>query len=123
MRRDDLATLGLFGAAFLTASCCLAPTLFILFGISAGALAKFAVLEPYRPLFISAGGLAMVYAGRRIYRSMPADGPSACSEGACATDSPSRGGTRILFWIASVVFVVAVVYPWVLSTYLERANS
>lgn len=52
--KEVLATTGVIGAALLAASCCLAPALFILFGISAAGLTKLGALEPYRPFFIAA---------------------------------------------------------------------
>jgi mercuric ion transport protein len=58
MRRETLAAGGAIGAAVLIASCCLAPTLFLLLGVSVGALSTASALEPYRPIFIAFGGAA-----------------------------------------------------------------
>ena len=65
---ETLATGGEIGASLLIASCCVAPTLFLLFGISAGGLGMLAVLEPYRPIFMALGGAALAYAGWRSFR-------------------------------------------------------
>jgi len=52
--------IGIF-ASLLAGSCCIAPTLFVLFGISAGGLGFLTVLEPYRPLFLAVGYIAVAY--------------------------------------------------------------
>ena len=120
--KEALATTGVIGAALLAASCCLAPALFIFFGISAGALTQLGVLEPYRPAFIAVGGLCLAAAGWWIYgrRERPAE---ACADDQCAADSPRQRRTRLLFWISAVTFAVAVIYPYALSLYLSHGGS
>lgn len=119
--KETLATTGVIGAALLVASCCLAPALFVLFGISAGALAQLGVLEPYRPFFIVAGLLCLTAAGWWIYGHR--DHPAACADDQCAAGSPRQRHTRLLFWIGAAAFVAAVVYPYVLSLYLSHGGS
>jgi mercuric ion transport protein len=120
--KEALATTGVIGAALLAASCCLAPALFILFGISASALTQLGVLEPYRPAFIAAGGLCLAAAGWWIYgrRERAAE---ACGDDQCAVDSPRQRRTRLLFWISAAAFAVAVIYPYALSLYLSHGGS
>ena len=120
--KETLATTGIIGAALLTASCCLAPALFIVFGISASALTRLGAIEPYRPFFIAAGGLCLVAAGWWIYgrRERPA---AACGDDHCTVDSPRQRRTRLLFWIGAAAFVAAIVYPYVLGAYLSRGGS
>ncbi len=72
MRKEDLATGGVLGLSVLIASCCIGPTLFLLFGVSVGALGVFSVLEPYQPIFVGAGVAALAFAGYRIFRESPA---------------------------------------------------
>ena len=43
MRKEMLATGGAIGASLAIASCCVAPTLFLLFGVSVGSLGLLAV--------------------------------------------------------------------------------
>jgi membrane protein implicated in regulation of membrane protease activity len=68
VKKETLATGGVLGLSFLIASCCVAPALFLLFGISVSALGVLAVFEPYRPIFIALGAAALLYAAQRIYR-------------------------------------------------------
>jgi len=119
MKKETLATGGVIGVSFLIASCCLAPTLALLFGVSVGALGSFSALEPYRPYFIAAGAIALLYAGRRIYRSAPPDEGDACEDGICAPDSGRRRITRVLFPFAVVLFVLACTYPYILNAILD----
>ncbi len=116
MNKETLATSGALGLAVLIASCCIGPTLFLLFGVSVGALGMFSVLEPYQPYFIGAGVLALGFAGHRIFR--PAEVATDCGDEACAPDSRSRRATRRLFIVAVVLFMGAAAYPYVLSALL-----
>ena len=115
MKKETLATGGVLGLSFLIASCCIGPTLFLMLGVSVGALGVFSVLEPYQPYFIGAGVLALGFAGHRIFR--PAE-LATDADGACAPDSRSRRFTRRFFIMAVGLFAVAAAYPYVLNTFL-----
>lgn len=118
MRRENLAMGGAVGASLLVASCCVAPTLFLLFGVSVGALGALSGFEPYRPIFIVLGTLALSYAGWRVYRTESVDAHETCADGACAPDAPVRRRTQRLFILAVVVFVASIAYPYVLAAIL-----
>jgi mercuric ion transport protein len=115
VRREEWAATGAIGASLLLASCCLAPTLFLLFGVSLATLSQLAYLEPYRPLFLALGGGALLYAAWRAWR--PAAG-SVCATQACTTDLPSRQRTRLLVLVAVLCYVLAIAYPYVLAALL-----
>ena len=89
MKQETLVTGGAIGASLLIASCCLAPALILLLGVSVGALGSLTALEPFRPYFIALGGFALLYAGRKIYRPAPVGGDSACEADACSPESAS----------------------------------
>jgi mercuric ion transport protein len=116
MKKETLATGGAIGLSVLIASCCIAPTLFLVFGVSIGALGALSALEPYQPYFIGAGVLALAFAGQQIFRS--ADIGADCGNDACAPDSRSRRLTRRFFFLAVVLFVGAAAYPYVLNVLL-----
>ncbi len=116
MKKETLATGGALGLSVLIASCCLGPTLFLLFGVSVGALGAFSVLEPYQPYFMGAGVLALGFAGHQIFRSAEMD--TDCGDDACAPDSRSRRFTRRFFIVAVVLFMGAAAYPYVLNALL-----
>lgn len=117
MKRENLAAGGAIGASLLIASCCLAPTVFLLFGVSIGALGMLTRLEPYRPLFIAAGGLALLYAGWRAWRPGAVREAGECGE-VCAPDSPSRRQMRWLVASAMVLYGLAIAYPYALGALL-----
>ncbi len=116
MKKETLATSGALGLSVLIASCCIGPTLFLLFGVSVGALGAFSTLEPYQPYLIGAGVVALGFAGHRIFR--PAEMDTGCGDGACAPDSRSRRLTRQFFFLAVVLFMGAAAYPYVLNALL-----
>ncbi len=116
MKKETLATSGALGLSILIASCCIGPTLFLLFGVSVTALGAFFVLEPYQPYFIGAGVLALGFAGHRIFR--PAEMGTDCGDDACAPDSRSRQFTRRFFITAVVLLMGAAAYPFVLNALL-----
>jgi len=116
MKRETLATGRVLGLSVLIASCCLGPALFLLFGVSVGALGSLSVFEPVRPYLIAVGGALLLYAGVRIYRTSPAAATAAqCADDACAANSPARRLSRRLFWVASGIYGVAVAYPTVVA--------
>jgi len=51
MRKEFVSSLGSLVPSFLVSTCCLGPTLYVLFGVSVGGLSVIAPLEPYRPEF------------------------------------------------------------------------
>lgn len=114
MKKETAALLGSLGASFLVASCCLAPTIFVLFGVSIGALGGFASLEPYRLWFMAGGAIALALAGWWVWRR---DVPEDCDE-ECAPDGASKRNTKRFVIGALVVYVVAVVYPAILERLL-----
>ena len=116
MKKETLATGGAIGLSVLIASCCIAPTLFLVFGVSVGALGALSALEPYQPYFIGAGVLALGFAGHQIFR--PAETAADCGDAACAQDSQSRRLTRRFFFLAVVLFMGAAAYPYVLNALL-----
>jgi mercuric ion transport protein len=116
MRKETLATGGAIGLSVLIASCCIAPTLFLLFGVSVGALGALSALESYQPYFIGVGVLALGLAGHQIFRS--GDIEADCGGDAYAPDSRSRRLMRRFFFLAVVLFVGAVAYPYVLNALL-----
>ncbi len=116
MKKETLATGGAIGLSVLIASCCIAPTLFLLFGVSVGALGALSALESYQPYFIGAGLLALGFAGHQIFRSGDIEGDR--GNDACAPNSRSRRFTRRFFIVAVVLFMGAAAYPYVLNALL-----
>ncbi len=99
--------------AFIASACCVGPLVFALLGLGgAGFLLQ---LEPYRPYFI---GLTAVLLGTGFYLTYRKPNVAPAAEGAegesCACPAPraSRAGRAVL-WIATVLVVVAVAFPYI----------
>ena len=113
-RREKLALGGVLGLSALIASCCLGPALFLLFGVSVGALGALSALEPLRPLLIAAGGALLAWAGWRLHRPAAA-AAGACSDEACAPEAPGPRRLRRFYWLTVALYATAVAYPYVLG--------
>jgi mercuric ion transport protein len=69
-------------------------------------------LEPYRPLFIAAALVALLFAGRRIFR--PAQ---ACEPGEVCALPRTRRIYKILFGVVSALVLIALVFPYVVKLF------
>ncbi len=119
MEKEDLAVGGAFGASLLIGACCVAPAMFLLFGVSIGGLGMLSRLEPYRPIFIAAGGAALLYAAWRAWRPAPPEAPAPeCADGTCAPGSPRRRRTRQLVTSAVILYALAIAYPYAIAALL-----
>ncbi|OGW18271.1 MAG: hypothetical protein A3G93_06265 [Nitrospinae bacterium RIFCSPLOWO2_12_FULL_45_22] len=108
MNRVTMGNIGALVSSFFVGSCCLGPTMFVLFGISIGGLNFFTSLERFRPLFILVAFLFLGYAFYHIYLNKPAFD--------CVYKGISSGRiNKVFFWLCLSIFLVAVFYPMVLS--------
>jgi mercuric ion transport protein len=115
MNKESLATGGAIAASFLIGSCCVVPTLFLVFGVSVGTLGVLSALEPFQPIFIVVGFAALSYAGLRIFRDSA--GPE-CDSESCEPQARNRRLLRRVFPVAVLFFVMAISYPYVLNALL-----
>jgi len=112
MRKEVMSSVGSLVPSFLVSTCCLGPTLYVLFGVSVGGLSIFAPLEPYRPVFMLTAFGLLGYAFYHLYMQPP--------EFDCVENGRSALRTsRFVFWVASVIFVVAALYPLVLPRFFS----
>lgn len=95
------ALLAAGAAALLASACCLGPLVLALAGVSGAWIGLLPGLEPWQPLFLAAGVIALVVAGRRIWRA------PACYDGrACATSSGKRAQKAIFVAVAGLFALV-----------------
>lgn len=119
MKKENLAVGGVIGVSLLIGACCLGPALFLVFGVSIGALGMLAFLEPYRPLFVALGGGALAYAAWRAWMPAPSDsGGAECVDESCAPNSKQRRRMRLIVTFVAVIYGLAIVYPHVLDALL-----
>jgi mercuric ion transport protein len=95
-------------AAVLASTCCLGPLVLVALGLSGAWIGNLTLLEPYRPFFIAGALVALISAGRRIFRSA-----QACEPGEVCAVPRTRHIFKILFGIVSALVIVALVYPYV----------
>jgi len=115
MDKESLATGGAIAASFLIGSCCIVPTLFLVFGVSVGTLGVLSALEPFQPIFIVVGFVALSYAGLRIFRESP---DPECDSESCDPQSRNRRLLRRVFPVAVLFFGMAISYPYILNALL-----
>ncbi len=89
--------------AVFSMSCCLAPLLFILFGISASSLSFLGFLAPYRAIFIAIAVLSLIYGFWKLYISKK----PFCSGGRIV----NKNLLRALFWALAAISLAALLYP------------
>lgn len=99
-------------AAILASACCLGPLLLVSLGFSGAWLGSFKAFEPFRPLFLSVGFVALVLAWRRIYR--PA---AACKPGEPCAAPQVRAIHKAAFWGVTALVGGSTVFPYVLPLF------
>ena len=114
---DTGSKVGLIGgalAAIGASVCCLGPLVLVILGVSGAWISNFALLMPYRWIFVVAALGFMGYAWHRIYR---APALAACEPGSvCALPQTNRF-YRVLFWIVSVLVLLGVASPYYISLF------
>ena len=96
-------------SALLASACCLGPLVLVGLGLSGVWIGNLTRLEPYRPYFLAAAVVALAFAWRRIFR--PA---AACEPGAVCAVPRVRNAYKILFWVVTVLVLIALAFPYVL---------
>lgn len=111
--RDGRTALVTGGVAALVASaCCLGPLVLVGLGISGAWIGNLTALEPYRPLFLGAALLAMLFAYRGIFRAA-----AECKPGDVCAVPQVRRAYRIVFWIVAALVLIALAFPYVLPLF------
>ncbi len=106
MRKTVFGVLGAgFGALFLAVcsiSCCVAPLIFVLFGVSFSFLSFLETLNPFRYLFAALSLGFIAYGYWKIYLSKR----PFCSGGAL-----SQRTAQMLFWAFAALALLFLAYP------------
>jgi mercuric ion transport protein len=97
-------------AAILASTCCLGPLVLVALGLSGAWIGNLTRLEPYRPVFIAGALIALLFAGRHIFR--PAQ---TCNPGEVCAVPRTRRIYKILFVTVCVLVVIALVFPYVIK--------
>lgn len=95
-------------AALLASTCCLGPLALLALGFSGAWIGNLTRLEPYRPYFIGAALVTLLFAARQIFR--PA---AACKPGEICALPQARRGYKTLFGVTIALVAVALLFPYI----------
>jgi mercuric ion transport protein len=111
--KDDNVALAIGGiAAILASTCCLGPLVLVALGFSGAWIGNLTVLEPYRPIFIGAALIALLFAYRRIFRQAQTCKP----DEVCAMPQV-RKTYKVIFWVVAVLVLVALAFPYIVPLF------
>jgi len=94
--------------AILASTCCIAPLLLLMLGVSGAWIGNLTALESYKPIF---AGVALVFIGlgfRQIYfRVQPV-----CEDGSYCARPESALIAKTVLWLSTVLVVLALTINW-----------
>ena len=99
-------------AAVLASTCCLGPLVLVMLGFSGAWISNLTVLEPYRPIFIGAALVALLFAYRRIFRPV-----QACKPGEVCAIPQVKATYKMIFWGVAALVVIALAFPYILPLF------
>ncbi len=108
--REALTLSGALTAALAASACCIGPLVLAALGIGGAAFAV--ALEPYRPYLI---GLTIVLLGTAFYGVYRAPADPLCEPGGTCEAGRRRTGLKMLLWLASLLIVAALTFPYYAS--------
>lgn len=116
LRGASLLSVGSILASLGAASCCVVPFALFLAGISGAWIGNLTALKPYQPAFV---GVALVCLCAGYYVVYRKPKTADCAEGSyCARPSSGRDA-KIGLWLATVMIVIAVGFPYVAFLFLD----
>jgi mercuric ion transport protein len=98
----------------LLSACCVLPFALVMLGLGGAWLANLHALYPYRWLFLTASGVVLWLAWRRLYR--PA---MVCADGTACAVPKARRFYRLLFWLLTALTTISAAAPYLLGTLLR----
>jgi mercuric ion transport protein len=106
IKKENISSIMAVIISFLAASCCIGPAIFIIFGVSAGFMGNFGVLEVYKPYFLVAGFIMLSFSFWKLYIKN-----SSCD---CKEDIRLQKISRGIFWFGTIMFVFALSFQKIL---------
>lgn len=93
-------------ATLLTSACCVGPLVLLMVGITGAWIGYLVMLEPYQPVFLTLGVVALAVAGWQIWR-----GEQACDEGKVCARPASRWIYKLCFVVVAVSLAGSMAFP------------
>lgn len=107
-RAVDTGTLAAGGvAALLASACCLGPLVLVSLGLGGAWLANLSALAPYRPWFLGAAAVALVFAWRRIFR------PARCGPRDLCARPVARRAYKLAFFAIAALIAIDLGFPYI----------
>lgn len=107
-RKTGWLAAGGMAGALLASTCCIAPLVLLMLGVSRAWIGNLTALESYRPIF---AGVALVFIGlgfRLVYfKPKPV-----CADGSYCARPESARVTKIALWLATTLVVLALTINW-----------
>ena len=94
--------------AILASTCCIAPLVLLMLGVSGAWIGNLTALEPYKTIF---AGVALVFIGlgfRQVYFKPKV----ACEDGSYCARPESALITKSALWLSTVLVVLALTINW-----------
>ena len=94
--------------AILASTCCIAPLLLLMLGVSGAWIGNLTALESYKPIF---AGVALVFIGlgfRQIYFKVQ----PVCEDGYYCARPESALSAKTVLWLSTVLVVLALTINW-----------
>ncbi|PSM16103.1 mercuric transporter MerT family protein [Nitratireductor sp. StC3] len=106
-KKEWFAAGGVVGA-ILASTCCIAPLVLLLLGVSGAWIGNLTALEPYKPIFAGVALVFIVLGFRQVYlKAKPA-----CADGSYCARPESALITKSALWLSTVLVVVALTINW-----------
>lgn len=106
-RQGWFAAAGMIGA-LLASTCCIAPLVLLMLGVSGAWIGNLTALEPYKPVF---AGMALVFIGLGFHQVYFKAKP-VCADGTYCARPESALVTKTALWLATVLVVLALTINW-----------
>ncbi len=106
MKKENISSVGTIIASVLATSCCIGPTIFVVFGTSVGFMGKLAIFEPFQPYFLTAAAAMLSFSFWRLYLKKPD-----CD---CEEDVRAKKIARVILWVGLVLFLFALSFQKIL---------
>lgn len=111
-----LLSVGSILASVGAVSCCVVPFALFLAAISGAWIGNLTALKPYQPAFV---GVALVCLGAGYYAVYRKPKYVPCAEGSYCARPSSGQNAKIGLWLATVLIVIAVGFPYVARHFLD----
>jgi mercuric ion transport protein len=111
-----LVSLGGILAALAASSCCVVPFALFLAGVSGAWIGNLTALKPYQPYFIA---LTVAFLGGGYYAVYRKPKAADCVEGSYCARPASDQIAKIGLWVATVLVIIAVGFPYAVRYFLD----